>query len=133
MSGSRSQRTLLVEIMIAVLFFALCATVLLRTFVTAHDYGSRAGTDGAALTQAQNLAECLYAAPDMRAALEDRGFAQADGLWRLDADAYVLEVTLAEESAPAGALRTAQIRALRGDATIVELPCARYVPGEAER
>lgn len=131
MNGSRSQRTLLVEIMFAVLFFALCATVLMRTFATAHEYSDRAGTDSAALLEAQDLAERLYAAADPQALLEDCGFARADGLWRREAEEYILEVELAGEAAPAGVLRTARIRALRGGETIVELPCVRYVPQEA--
>lgn len=131
MSGSRSQRTLLVEIMIAVLFFALCATVLLKTFATAHEYSDRAGVDSAALLEAQDLAERLYASADPAALLVGCGFAEADGLWRRDGGDCSLEVELATEAAPAGALRTARIRALRGGEAIVELPCARYVPREA--
>lgn len=131
MSGSRSQRTLLVEIMIAVLFFALCATVLLETFATAHEYSDRAGVDSAALLEAQDLAERLYAADDREALLTACGFAQEDEIWRRDAGDYSLEVELGEELAPAGTLWTAQIRALREDGLIVELPGARYVPGEA--
>lgn len=130
MSGSRSQRTLLVEIMIAVLFFALCATVLLQTFATAHDYSHRAGADGAALLEAQDLAECLIAASDAQAELEARGFAREDGLWRREDESWTLEVEPNEESAPAGTLWTARIRALRGETVIVDLPCARYLPGE---
>lgn len=131
MSGSRSQHTLLVEIMIAVLFFALCATVLVRTFAAAHEYGNRAGADSAALLEAQDLAERMYAAGDPRALLAECGFAEADGLWRRDGEAYSLEVELDGEEAPEGTLQTARIRALRDGEAIVELPCARYLPREA--
>lgn len=133
MSGSRSQRTLLVEIMVAVLFFALCATVLLRTFAAAYAYSERAGVESEALLMAQDLAECLYAADDREALLAGSGFDEEEGRWRREHGAYALEVELAGEDAPAGTLQTAQIRAKRGDATVVTLPCARYVPGEAGR
>lgn len=131
MNGGRSQRTLLVEIMIAVLFFALCATVLMKTFATANEYGNRAGADSAALLKAQDLAERLYAAEEPQRLLENCGFTQADGLWRCESEECILEVELAEETAPAGILRTVKIRALRGGKVIVELPCVRYVPREA--
>ena len=131
MSESRSQRTLLMEIMIAVLFFALCATVLMKTFATAHEYGNRAGADGAALLEAQDLAERLYAAAEPQALLRDCGFTQEDGRWRRKNGDCILEVELAEENALAGLLRTAQILVLRGGKTIVEIPCVRYVPREA--
>ncbi len=133
MNGSGSQRTLLVEIMVAVLFFALCATVLMRTFAAAYAYSDRAGVESEALLAAQDLAESLYAAEDPEALLTEGGFTEADGCWRREGAAYALEVELAEEDAPAGTLRLAQVRALRGETTVASLPCARYVPREARK
>ncbi len=131
MNENRSQRTLLVEILIAVLFFALCATVLLRTFVSAREYSDRAGIDSAALLAAQDLSERLYASQDWAALLAEDGFAESDGVWTRDAGAYHLEVRLDAEEAPAGELRTATVRATREDQLIVELPSVRYIPREA--
>lgn len=131
MSGSGSQRTLLVEIMVAVLFFALCATVLLRTFAAAYAYSERAGVESEALLTAQDLAECLYAAQDREALLAGSGFAGEDGRWQREDGAYALEVELTQEEAPAGTLLAAQIRAQRDGKTVVSLPCVRYVPREA--
>ena len=69
MSGGRNQRALLMEIMIAVLFFALCASVLLQTFAAARECSRSAGVQGAALLEAQSLANRLSASDDMAAAL----------------------------------------------------------------
>ena len=53
--------TLLMEILIVVLFFALCSTVILDVFVGAHNQSARAGAQADALTAAQSLADRLYA------------------------------------------------------------------------
>ena len=45
--------TLLMEILIVVLFFALCSTVILDVFVGAHNQSARAGAQADALTAAQ--------------------------------------------------------------------------------
>ena len=44
--------TLLMEILIVVLFFALCSTVILDVFVGAHNQSARAGAQADALTAA---------------------------------------------------------------------------------
>lgn len=131
MNENRSQRTLLVEILIAVLFFALCATVLLRTFVSAKECSRRAGIDNVALMEAQELAERLYVSQNWEALLAEDGFAEGDGLWLRDEEDYQLSVRLDTEETPAGVLGIATIRATRGDWLIVELPSARYWPQEA--
>ena len=46
------QNTLLMEILIVVLFFALCSTVILNVFVGAHNQSARAGAQADALTAA---------------------------------------------------------------------------------
>ena len=51
--------TLLMEILIVVLFFALCSTVILDVFVGAHNQSARAGAQADALTAAQSLADRL--------------------------------------------------------------------------
>lgn len=129
MNKNRSQATLLVEIMIAVLFFALCSTVILDTFVTAREFSRRSESEREALLEIQNLSERLYAADDCEALLESMGFQTADGVWMLEKDEYRLEFVLASEPAEAGTLKLFQLRALRGGQVVAELPGARYLPG----
>ena len=132
MSKNRSQNALLVEIMIAVLFFALCSTVILETFVAAREYSRRAGIQNEALVDLQDLAERLYAEEETDRLMEAEGFKPAGEVWKLDAGEYIIEVEFAQEDAPAGKLDMAQLRALYGDKLLAELPWARYIPGEAE-
>ena len=53
MRNNNRSNILLVEILIAVLFFMLSATVLMRVFVTARNMTVRSGVEAAALTDAQ--------------------------------------------------------------------------------
>ena len=81
MRSRNGSNVLLVEILIAVLFFMLSATVLVQVFATAHNMTRRSGVETLALAEAQNIAETLYAADDMDAALEDMGFVKSHGAW----------------------------------------------------
>lgn len=131
MNGNRNQRALLMETLIAVLFFALCACVLLRTFAAAREYSLRAGVESAALLRAEDLAERLSAAPDAGALLAADGFAEEEGVWRMNEADWRVEVTVAREATEAGSLTNARVSVLQGDAELASLPAARYTPGEA--
>ena len=123
--------TLLMEILIVVLFFALCSTVILDVFVGAHNQSERAGAQADALTAAQSLADRLYAADERQDVLRRSGFVEDEnGAWHLDCGTYALLVTLGEEAYPAGTLETAQVTAMEAEQTLFTLPSARYVPGE---
>ncbi len=123
--------TLLVEILIAVLFFAMAATVLLEAFVVSRRQSAYAGLCGEALCAAQNLADQIYASEDAQALLTQAGFAQEKGVYTQENGNFTLAVTLGERQTQAGALREAEVLALRGDEMLIRLPCSRYVPGEA--
>ena len=70
MRNRNRSNVLLVEILIAVLFFMLSATVLVRVFVTARNMTVRSGVESVAVADAQNVAESLYAAGDIDQALK---------------------------------------------------------------
>lgn len=131
MARSNQLNTLLMEILIAVLFFALCSTVILDVFVGAHNQSVRAGVQAQALADAQNLADVLYAAEKREDVLLKDGFeADASGVFTRDCGEYALSVALGEEQTAAGRIQTADISALYQGKTLFSLPDARYVPGE---
>lgn len=131
MNKNGNQNALLIEIMIAVLFFALCSTVLVETFMTANRQSRCAGLDNQALVEAQDVAGQLYAAADGEAFLTEAGFTWVDGVWaRLDGE-ICLTVTLARKDTAAGVLHTAEVNASRGETLLASLPVARYEPKEA--
>lgn len=134
MVGNNRQSALLMEILIAVLFFALSATVILEMFVAASSQSTRAAHQSEALYAAQNLADRLYAAENDEALLASEGFSQKNKDWTLSCDGYTLWVTISRETGEAGELHLAQVSAYapQGDTEVLlfSLPCARYTPGE---
>lgn len=136
MKKSNRANVLLMELMAAVLLFALSATVMIRIYAQAYEKSAHAGVMDDALCEAQNLAERLYAAggtEGMQALLSGEGFAQEDGLWRREAERFALEVLLSQEKTGAGVLSEAEVRAESGGEALFALPLARYTGGEAER
>ena len=129
MNRNRNQNVLLVEIMIAVLFFALSATVILETYAAARQFADRSQTETGALIEAQNLAEQLYASDDPEAILRQTGFENSENGWVLQRDEYRIELVLEQEQTSVGTIFGAKITAFSGEKTIVELPVARYLPG----
>lgn len=131
MMGKGNQlNTLLVEIMIAVLFFALSSTVILETFVVTRNQSRLADVYNVALMEAQNIADKLYAADDVDETLKQAGFTQDGDVWTYTEAIYNLRVTVTEEETAAGVLLNAEVSAVHQDDAILTLPCSRYIPRE---
>ena len=132
MNRLRNLNSLLVEIMIAVLFFALCSTVILEMFVMARDYSHIAGVDTDAMIEMQTLAERLYVEDDAEALLKEAGYELEGDVWvgyhlcEQEKHMFRLQVHLAEKETAAGNLRKMVIQAIRGDEIIAEIPSIRY-------
>ena len=130
MANGKRQNALLVEIIIATLFFALSATVILDVFATAYHQSAYAEACNAAMADGQNIAALLYTSDTPEAVLESEGFQPSDGTWRREGEGYILEVEYTVTPGDVGELRTAQVTAWRGEDAILELPCSHYVPWE---
>lgn len=136
MRNRNRSNVLLVEILIAVLFFMLSATVLVRVFVSARNMTVRSGVEAAALTEAQNVAEALYAAEDVEATLDAMAFRSSHGSWSKDCGDYTLYVVGGEEPTGAGELWSGTVSAFyklrnpdlarQEDEELFSLPCTRY-------
>ena len=136
MRGKSRSNILLVEILIAVLFFMLSATVLVRVFVAARNMTVRAGVESLAMAEAQNVAEALYAAEDADQALEALGFSSYHGVWTRDKGDYTLSVAGEATPTEAGELWSGKVSAFynlrnpdnpRGeDEEMFSLVCTRY-------
>ena len=123
---------LLVELLIVVLFFMLAATTLMEIFGAAKANSTRAGAGSAALLQAQNMVECLYAADDAEAALEELGFVRTGDVWRIAEDEYELVASYNIEQTAGGALRCVVLSAAHNGEELFSLPATRYVSGEVQ-
>lgn len=129
MGKNRNQNNLLVEIMIAVLFFALCSTVILETFMAARQFNHKSGVESRALAAVQDINEQLYAAEDAEELLQEIGFEKAENEWLRDDGEYRLKLVLDERDSGTGMLRTSKIQAMYDDKVFAEIPGARYLPG----
>ena len=133
MGNNNRSNVLLVEILIAVLFFMLSATVLVQVFAAAHNTTVRCGVETRALAEAQNVADALYAADDVAAALAEENFTMAHGAWTRNDGDYTLYVEGESFATDAGELWQGTVRAfdnaaaaLDADMELFALPCARY-------
>ena len=124
-SGNRSN-ALLVELLIVVLFFMLASTVLLQVFATARNMSEKSAWITQALTDAQNVAERLYAADAPEAELTHMGFDLRGDTWVLEGESYATEVALSTEETAAGLLRRQEVRVVREGEQLLSLPVARY-------
>ena len=93
---------LLVEILIAVLFFMLSATVIVNVFVTSRNMTVRSGVETEAIQEAQNVAEAIYAAEDIDQLMQELGFRSAHATWTKDYGDYTLYVSGELQSAGYG-------------------------------
>ncbi|MBQ8313151.1 MAG: hypothetical protein IJX84_08115 [Clostridia bacterium] len=123
---------LLVELLIVLLFFMLASTTLMEIFGAAKLNSSRAGASNAALMQAQNVAEQLYASQDVEQALEALGFAKEGEDWRLNGGEYELIASYLYTQDGAGALRQVELTAMYHGEELFTLPATRYVSGEVQ-
>lgn len=122
--------SLLMEIIIAVLFFALCAGVIVNTLATSSYQGGKAGQMTEMLDTAQNVADCLYDADDMAEELIRLGFEIADGEYVRSDKVGTLTVALSREETESGELRVARIDAATVSGGEMQLSSVRFVPGE---
>lgn len=127
---SNRMNTLLLEIMMAVLFFALSAVVILEVFVSGYSLNEKAGVTGAAANSARNLSQQICAADDFAALLVQEGFYNENGSWHKNCGEYALLVKTGSETYAVGSMQTAQIAAVYNEEVLVSLPCARYIAGE---
>ena len=133
---SNNNNALLVEIMIAVLFFALCSTVLLQVFTGVHRQSELSGVRTDALRTVRSLTEELNAADDPQAVLSENGVTlMADGTWQLEhtGPAYTVRIVTDSQPQDSGTLFTAQLTAeVTEDEPLFTLHSAHYVPREVE-
>ena len=111
MRNRNRSNVLLVEILIAVLFFMLSATVLIKVFATARNMTVRSGVESVAVADAQNVAETIYAADDIDGALETMGFYNLHGAWAQNRGDYTLYVVGEATPTAAGELWSGTVSA----------------------
>ena len=121
---------LLTEMIVVLLIFTLCATVLVQLFSFALSLSGRAEASTAALSEAQNTADLLYTAADAAQALQNEGFWEGDGCFYKEEDTYTLRVSVETEPRDGGTMLTGTVEAVYNGETLVSLPLKKYTGGK---
>ena len=123
--------TLLVELTVVILFFALSQAIVLQVFAKAQQVNRDTAALHGALTQARDVAETLAVSDDAQAALAAMGFVSPPdgGPPSLAGDGYRLTAELSRLTQPSGVITTVTLTALRGDDVLFTLPATRYKGG----
>ncbi len=122
--------SLLMEILIAVLFFALCAGVIVNVLATSSYQSTKAGHMMDMLDLAQNVSDRLYAAEDMAQELAAMGFTEEGGKHVRQEEAGTLTVALHQEQQESGVMHVASLTVQCVDGGQFELSSTRYKPEE---
>ena len=125
---------LLVELLLVIFFFMISAAILVQLFADARHRSIQARAATAAIAEAQNCAEDLYAEDDWKSYLENSGFTRDDqsGRWMRKDDNYILYVKEDFEPTDAGEIRTFQITGFGDGKDLFTIPSTRYVPTPTE-
>lgn len=130
MKRAKSINALLIEIMIDVLFFALCSSVILEMFLFIRNMSSDVENRNSAMIDIQNIAEQMYATDDALFLLENEGFCVDRDVMRIERDGYSVIVRASEVETVGGVIFNAEITAMGRRGVIAQIPCARYIAGE---
>lgn len=127
MNRNNRTNTLLVELMIVILFFALSVSVLVKMFSAAYTLSDVADVETRSLSVAQNIADEMKAATDAGAYLAENGFSQEGNRYSAEIEEYTIAVTLNEPrpSAP-GILTEAALTVIYDDKELFTLDCTKY-------
>jgi type II secretory pathway pseudopilin PulG len=123
--------TLLVELLVVILFFALSQTIVLQVFAKAQQINRESETIHHALTRARDVAETLVVSDDAQATLEELGFTQTDdGSLVAEGDGYSLSAMVTNLTQTTGTLTTVTLAATRDGVEIFSFPATHYKGGK---
>lgn len=122
--------SLLMEILIATLFFALCAGVIVNVLATSSYQSAKAGRMMDMLDLAQNVSDRLYTASSMEEELAAMGFTQEGETYVRTEEAGTLSVALRAEQKESGVIHVADLTVACVDGGTFALSSTRFVPEE---
>lgn len=123
---NNNNNALLVEIMLAILFFSLCAIMLLQTYTRVHQKSEVSGLQIAAIEEARDILEQLNTSADENAVLLAAGYTQNTDGWEIIHDGVCITVTGSSEGSDGGTLRTYTVQ-VNGISDPFTLHGARYM------
>lgn len=119
-------RIVLVELLIAFLFFSLSAVIALQLFARAYGFSRESTLRADALRRAQSVADILFASDSAEQLLMREGFERRGETYALEDGGVTYTVELSAKDAEAGVVQNARVSALHAGETLFSLPVARY-------
>lgn len=126
-----NRNSLLTEITIVILFFALASVTLLKLFTGVFELSSHAAKQTDAVIFVQDLGESIKASSDMEETLAANGFRKADGEWTLEREDFSVVCDLTITQGESGTFLTANLLAMTDETVLAEYSASRYFPKEA--
>lgn len=123
MKRTDRSRPLMMEVLLSVLFFLLCGTILFRTFGAAYEKSMHSGEESAALDRCRSVIDILFAAEDKKAAAASLGFDVGGVLTEKNA---VYTLALVPETYAGGILYSGTLSAAVNGKDCFELPVALF-------
>ena len=122
--------TLLMELMIVILFFALSQAIILQVFAKSHQINRDSEVLSHALMHAEDIADTLAVSSSPEEVLINYGFIpSAAGLLVLEDEQYTLAVTINRLTQTAGVLTNVTITGYQGETELFSLPASHYKGG----
>lgn len=119
----------LLELLIALTFFAVSAMIASGVLARAHQIGLDSRRTTEALFIAQDWAERIAASDDPSSLITSAG-APAEGGYAIEQDGYTVLAAITSEATDAGTLYDIRLTVSAKGKALITLPASRYVPGE---
>jgi Tfp pilus assembly protein PilV len=119
----------LLELLIALAFFAVSAMIASGVLARAHQIGLDSRRTTEALFIAQDWAERIAASDDPATLIKSAGTVVEDG-YAIEQDGYTVHAVVAPEATGAGILYDIRLTVSAKGKALITLPASRYVPGE---
>lgn len=136
----QKSNSLLVEILIVIMFFALASTVIVQLFATAHRKSVQTKERNMAMITLQSVVEQVQASAETgKTTVDDKTYPLSQPLvlffdkdWNRgdQSSPYYIRVNISHQTTPAGMLRTVEAEAFaaRGSRSVYSLSAKRYLP-----
>ena len=126
MKKSFRGRSTIVELTIALVFFALCACILVRVFAAGRSAADESAILTHALTKAQTYAE-EWQALGTETFSESQAFErQENGAYQKQEDGFTICVTVTEEKTAGGIFSSGTLSLSDDSGVLITLPLGRY-------
>ncbi len=117
----------LLELLIALTFFAVSAMIASGVLARAHQIGLDSRRTTEALFIAQDWAERIAASDDPASLIKAAGTAAEDG-YAIEQDGYTVYAAITREEEEAGALYDIRLTVSAKGREFITLPASRYIP-----